>query len=208
MILKKYRTSDLILDSLKAFCLHLGFYLVGFVAYAASAGHIMMDEYADKAAKHSALLLYSGVMIAIGLIILCVYEKKSIGRKARLIEASRADDFDEKAYFKEMLKRRALPLFIGGLIALLPYAVFYTKFGWDYLYPSLVDRFYAASMLFVGLFGGILGALIHNLVIVGVYAVSLYKTQRSELEDRMWIKDAPKQQDVKLNKPKDNYKNY
>ena len=206
--MKKYRTSDLILDSLKALCLHLGFYLVGFVAYAASAGHIMMDEYADKAAKHSALLFYSAVMIAIGLIVLCVYEKKNIGRKTRLIEASRADDFDEKAYYKEMLKRRALPLLIGGLIASLPYAVFYTKFGWDYLYPSLIDRFYAASMLFVGSFGGILGALIHNLVIVGVYALSLYKTQKAELEDRLWIKDAPKQEEVKLNKPKDNYKNY
>lgn len=206
--MNKYRVSDLILDSLKALCLHLGFYLVGFIAYAASAGHIMMDEYAGKDAKHSALLIFSAVLIAIAIAVLIAYEKKNIGRKTRLIEASRADDFDEKAYFTEMLKRRVLPLFIGGMIALLPYAVFYTKFGWDYLYPSLVDRFYSASMLFVGAFGGIFGSVFHNLVISGAYALSLYKTQKADLEDRMWLKDAPKQEKVDLNKPKDNYKNY
>ena len=76
------------------------------------------------------------------------------------------------------------------------------------MFPSIIDRFYSASLLALGLFGGIFGTLLHNVIISGVYAIYLGKIQKEELEDRMWIKDAPKQQEVKLNKPKDNYKNY
>lgn len=206
--MKKYRISDLILDSLKAALLHLGFYLVGFIAYAASVGHIMMDEYADTPAKHSALLVFSGVMMIVAITVLCTITKKNVGRKTRLIEASRADDFDQKEYYRQTLLRIVLPFFIGGVAALLPYTIFYTRFGWDYLFPSIIDRFYSASMLALGLFGGIFGTLLHNVIISGVYAIYLGKIQKEELEDRMWIKDAPKQQEVKLNKPKDNYKNY
>ncbi len=208
MLLKKYRTSDLILDSLKASLLHLCFYVVGFAAYAATVGHIMMDEYADKGPKHNALLTFSAAMIAIAILLLFNYEKKNVGRKTRLIEASRADDFDERAYYTEAVKRKALPLFIGGMIAILPYSVFYTIYGWDYLYPSLVDRLYSASMFFIGIFGGIIGGILHNLIISGSYALFIYKIQRAELEERMWLKDAPKQEIVYLKEKKDNYKNY
>ena len=206
--MKKYRTSDLILDSLKATLLHLGFYLVGFIAYAASVGHIMMDEYADTSAKHSALLVYSGAMTIAGVAFLCAITKKNIGRKTRLIEASRADDFNEMQYYKQTILRTVLPFFIGGIIALLPYTAFYTRFGWDYLYPSIIDRFYSVSMLCLGLMGGIFGSLAHNAIVSCAYALFLYKLQRAELDDRMWLKDAPKQEEVKFNKPKDNYKNY
>ena len=203
-----YRISDLILDSLKCVLLHLGAFGVGFIVYAASVGHIMADKHAEIESKHSALLLYAGSMVALLLIILCVRAKRDVGRRTHLIEASRADDFDSNAYFKNMLNQKVLPILIGGIVAQLPYTIFYTCYGWDYLFPSIVDRFYASSMFFFGIFGGILGTLLHNITISGAYALYLYKIQKEELADRMWLKDAPKQEIVELKKPKDNYKNY
>ena len=50
--------------------------------------------------------------------------------------------------------------------------------------------------------------VVNNAVISGVYALHLRKLQKSIVEDRMWLKEAPKQEDVRLNPPKDNYKNY
>ncbi len=205
---KKYRISDLILDSLKSMLPHLIFYIAGFIGYAFSVGHIMMDEYADEPAKRSSIIFFSGAFIVIYIAVLCLVTKKNIGRKTRLIEASRADDFDSNLYYKETIKRTVLPLFIGGILMLLPYTVFYTRFGYDYLYPSIIDRFYSSSMFFLPMIGGILGSLVHNAVIAGVYALYIGKLQKAELEDRMWIKEAPKQEIVNLNKPKDNYKNY
>lgn len=203
-----YRISDLILDSLKCVLLHLGAFAVGFIAYAASVGHIMSDKLADVESKHSSLLFFSACMIALFVAILCSRAKKDVGRKTHLIEASRADCFDSKIYYKNMLMQKVLPIFIGGMVAQLPYTVFYTRFGWDYLFPSIVDRFYASSMFFYGIFGGILGTFMQNITIAGVYALYLYKIQKHELADRIWLKDAPKQEEVALSKPKDNYKNY
>ena len=205
---KNYKISDLILDSLKCVLLHLGSFGVGFIAYAASVGHIMADKHADIESKHSSLLFFSACMVALFLVILCTRAKNNIGRKTRLIEASRADNFDSKAYYKNMLMQKVLPIFIGGMVAQLPYTIFYTCYGWDYLFPSIVDRFYASSMFFFGIFGGILGTLLQNITIAGVYALYLYKIQKQELADRIWLKDAPKQEIVELKKPMDNYKNY
>ena len=205
---KKYRISDLILDSLKCTLLHLLFYATGFVVYAASVGHIMSDKQADISAKRSSLMIFSAAMIVGFIAVIFIYTKRNVGRKTVLIEASRADDFDYSIYYRNSLRRKVLPFLIGGLLALLPYAVFYTLFGWDYLFPSVIDRFYSASMLAVGLTGGIIGWILHNAAIAGAYAYYLFRTERAELEDRMWLKDAPHQENVKLNPPRDNYKNY
>ncbi len=206
--MNKYRISDLVLDSLKAVLLTVCVNIVGFVAYAASVGHIMMDKQIDVLSKHNSLMFFSGVMTVAYLVFLYIGAKKNIARKTDLIKCSREDDFDAKLYYKQTLQRTVLPLFIGGIVTLLPYTVFYTRYGWDYLYPSLIDRFYSTGMLFLGTFGGVLGSLIYNMVISGAYAAFLYKMQKEELADRMWLKDAPKQEEVKLNKPKDRYKDY
>ena len=205
---ENYRISDFILDSLKCVLIHLAFYAVGFVVYAASVGHIMSDKQADVSAKHSALTVFSAGVIALFVIVICSYAKKNIGRRTQLIEASRADDFDSKLYYKNIFKQKVLPLAVGGIIAQLPYTIFYTCFGWDYLFPSIVDRFYSSSMFFFSFMGGILGTLVHNAVIAGVFALSLYRMQKRELDDRMWLKDAPKQEEVHFSKPKDRYKDY
>ena len=199
--MNKYRISDLILDSLKRALLHLGFYLAGFIGYALTAGHIMMDHNAELASKHANLLFFSTVMISLYIAFLCVSAHKNVGRKTRLIEASRADDFDSFAYYKEIFKRKIIPLFIGGMIAILPYTVFYTIFGWDYQFPSIVDRLYSSCMLCFGTVGGIVGSILYNALIAGVYAGYLYKIQKSELDDRMWLKDAPKQEYVDTYRP-------
>ena len=156
----------------------------------------MMDHYADQSSKHANLIFFSGVMMAIYVSFLCIRAKKNVGRKTRLIEASREDDFDQHAYFKETFKRKIIPLFAGGIIALMPYSVFYTIFGWDFLFPSIIDRVYSSSMLCLGTIGGVLGTVVYNIIIAGSYALYLYKIQIAELEDRMWLKDAPKQEFV------------
>ena len=206
--MKKYRISDLILDCLKCTLLHLGFYIVGYIAFAMTAGHMMMNEYADESAKHNSLMFYSAAITVIYIAVICVSTRRNVGRKTRLIEASRDDAFDLNAYFMEDVKRTSLPLFVGGILALLPYTIFFTAYGWDYLYPSLLDRLYSASMISLDVFGGIIGSIVYNLIIVLAYTVFLFKTQKKEIEDRLWIKQAPKQEIVKLNKPRDHSKDY
>ena len=63
-------------------------------------------------------------------------------------------------------------------------------------------------MISLDVFGGIIGSIVYNLIIVLAYTVFLFKTQKKEIEDRLWIKQAPKQEIVKLNKPRDHSKDY
>ena len=188
--------------------LFLGYYAVGFIAFAMTAGHMMMNEYADESAKHSSLMIYSLIMTVIFIAVLCVSTRRNVGRRTRLIEASRADDFDYTAYFRECVKRKSMPLLAGGILSLLPYTVFYTAYGWDYMYPSIFDRFYASSTISLMTLGGILGSLVYVLIIAASYTLNLYKVEKGELEDRMWIKEAPKQEYVDQTKRKYKYKDY
>ena len=206
--MKKYRISDFILDSLKAALQHLLFYAVGFVAFAMTAGHMMMNEHADRSAKHSSLVFYSLAMTVIYIAFICTRTRRNVGRKTRLIESSRDDSFDYRQYFWENVRRKILPMLAGGLLALLPYALFYTFYGWDYMYPSLFDRLYASSMICLSPLGGILGWITYNLIIVLAYAVNLYRVEKQELEDRMWIKEAPKQEFVDHSNHKYKYKDH
>jgi hypothetical protein len=63
-------------------------------------------------------------------------------------------------------------------------------------------------MLFLGTLGGILGSVIYNVAIAGGYALYLYKIQQSELADRMWLKEAPKQEFTDSNHTNYKRKNY
>lgn len=206
---QEYRISDFILDALKKMLYFLAFNGIGFVAYAFSVGHIVKDKEVEIAAKNMNLCVYSAIMLFVFISIICLMAGKDIARKTKLIEASRDDAFDSKAYYIEnVLKREILPLFAGGVVLLLPYAVFYAKFGFGYQYSIFIDRIFAANLLFMIPLGAFLGILLENLLISGVYAVYTWRWQKNIIEDRLWLKDAPKQENVQLNRPKDNYKNY
>lgn len=205
----EYRISDFILDALKKMLLYLAFNGIGFVAYAFTVGHIVKDREVEIAAKNMNLCVYSAFMIFGFVGIMCLMAGKDIGRKTVLIEASRNDDFDSKAYYIEnVLKRDILPFFVAGVVLLIPYAIFYAKFGFGYQYSIFVDRIFAANLLFIIPLGAFIGILVENLLMSGVYAAYLWRWQKNIIDDRMWLKDAPKQENVQLNKPKDNYKNY
>lgn len=206
---KEYRISDFILDALKKMLYFLAFNGTGFVAYAFTVGHIVKDEEVEIASKNMNLCVYSAFMIFAFILVMCIMAGKDIGRKTKLIEASRDDAFDSKAYYIEkVVKREILPLFVGGVVLLIPYAIFYAKFGFGYHYSIFIDRLFATNLLFMIPLGAFLGILIENLLISGVYAAYTWRWQKNIIADRMWLKDAPKQENVQLNRPKDNYKNY
>ena len=205
---KKYRVSDFILDAIKKLPIHLAYYGAGFVAYAFTVGHIIKDENVEIAAKQMNLFVYSAGLTALFCAVMCGIASKSIAYKTAIIEASRDDDFDEKAYYKNTFIKEVLPFFAAGVVLLIPYSIFYAKFGFGYEYSIFIDRIFASTMAFVLPLGPFIGIVVNNVVISGVYALHLRKLQKSIVEDRMWLKEAPKQEDVKLNPPKDNYKNY
>ena len=206
---EKYKVSDFIYDSMKSLRLYLLFNAAGYVAYAFTVGHIMLDEQVSVEAKNRYLCFYSAAMLAAFLAVLCSLAKNNIARKTALIKASRADDFDAKAYYKNTVIRNILPLFCAGIVILLPFAIFYMRCGYGYENSLGIERLFAANMLFMIPLGGILGVIVQNILFSGAYSLYLYKLQCRELADRMWLKDAPKQEKVEL-KPlkKDNYKNY
>jgi hypothetical protein len=204
----KYRVSDFIYDAMKKLPIHLAYYAAGFVAYAFTVGHIVKDEQVEMPAKQMNLCVYSAILTALFCAVICAVETKNVSRKTLLIEASREDDFDEKLYFKNTFIREVLPFFAAGVVILIPYSIFYAKFGFGYEYSIFIDRIFASTMLFVLPLGPFIGIVANNAVICFIYARHLHKLQRNIIDDRMWLKDAPKQEVVNLNPPKDNYKNY
>ncbi len=210
----KYRISDFILDSMKKLIYFLLFNLCGFVAYAMTVGHIVRDEQVEVSAKNMNLCVYSAVTLCIFILVMCAREGKSVTRKTLLIEAARADDFNFTLYYKNVIIRDIMPLFAAGVVILLPYAIMVEKFGLGYETSIFVDRIFGTNLLFMILLdpiplGAILAVIVQNIIICSVLALYLFTYQKKVLADRMWLKDAPKQENVKLNdKNKDRYKKY
>ncbi len=211
---RKYRVSDFILDSLKRLGYYAAFCAVGFVAYAMTVGHIIKDEQVEAAAKSMNLCVYSALTLVLFTVIICAIHGKSVSRKALLIEAAREDDFDEKLYYKNVFVREVATFFAAGVLFLLPYAIFFEKFGFGYEISIFIDRIFATNTLFMIMLdaiplGAIFAVIVQNLITSGILAMYLYTYQKKILADRMWLKDAPKQEHVYLkDSTKDRYKNY
>ncbi len=207
---KKYRFSDFFLDFLKQLGFFIVFHLVGYVAYALSAGHVIRDELVDRSTKSTYLVLFSLAMLIALAVFKYMRVKGDVGRKTKLIELSRDDDFDFKLYLKEQYKRLVLPFMVALIFFALPYSIFYMFYGFGYENALITERFFATTIAGTFIFRGFIGPFVQGAIVSAAYAYSLYKIQKAELDDRMWLKDAPKQEFVaqSVNKRKDNYKNY
>ena len=205
---KKVSVSDFFYYLIKQLIFFFIFHVLGFALYAFTVGHIINDEQVAVSTKNFYLVLFSVAML-VGLSYFKYNrEKNDVGKKSQLIEASRADDFDLREYYMTGFYSDVLPYTIASSLFILPYSIFYMFFGFGYENSLVIDRFFVASMAGIVMFWGVVGVIIQSAILGGVYALSCYIVQKRILDDRMWLKNAAKQENVELKKSKSNYKNY
>jgi hypothetical protein len=174
----------------------LGFILIpnaiAWVSYAMFVSKVITGKMLDGQPITGIVLTFAAIaQLAVIIFCSCLYLKNAEENRA-LLAASREEGFSATAYFASTMKRMGWILPLTYFIFQIPFMLYYAVLGYAYGVETLFAKFYTPQLFGIALIGtgmrfvdALLGIVLNTVVLLIVYVIVVYLTQRKWLKERI-----------------------